>query len=76
MLSKLQHCFRKGHSTTSASSKFIDDIALGLDRGQCIVAVFLDIKNAFDTIDHKILIGKLKHAGVGNITLKLIGNYL
>ena len=75
-LSKLQDDFRKGHSTTSATSKFIDDIALGLDRGFHTLAVFLDIKKAFDTIDHNILIRKLKHAGDGENTVLLLQNYL
>ena len=75
-MSKPQHSFRKGHSTTSATSQFVDDIALGLDKGHFTLAVLLDIKRAFDTIDHKILIRKLRHAGVGNRCLSLIKNYL
>ena len=75
-LSTNQHGFRKCFSTTSAASKFVDDIALGLDKGQYTLAVFLDIKKAFDTIDHDIIIKKLKHAGLGAGTLALIKNYL
>ena len=75
-LSQYQHGFRKGYSTTSATSKFVDEIALGLDKGHCTLAVFLDIKKAFDTIDHKILIEKLRHIGTGDSTLNLIVNYL
>ena len=60
----MQHGFRKKHSTTSATSKFVDDIALSLDKGKYTIAVFLDIKKAFDTIDHNILLNKLKHSGV------------
>ena len=75
-LSQHQHGFRKGYSTTSATAKFIDDIALGLDKGKYTTAVFLDIKKAFDTIDHKIIIKKLEHAGVGRKTLPLLANYL
>ena len=72
ILSKLQ----QGHSTTCANSKFVDDIALSLDKGQHTIAAFLDIKKAFETIDHKILLEKLKHAGVGPQTLKLLHNYV
>ena len=76
LLPKNQHGFRKGFSTTSAASTFIDDIVLGLDKGHFTLAVFLDIKKAFDTIYHKIIIQKLEYAGVGARTLSLIANYL
>ena len=59
-----------------ATSKFVDDIALGLDKGQHTLAIFLDIKKAFDTIDHTIQLGKMKHAGIGEGTLRLVGNCL
>ena len=49
---------------------------MGLDKGNYTVAVFLDIKKAFDTIDHNIIIQKLKHAGMGARILALITNYL
>ena len=73
---KHQHGFRKDHSTTSATTKFVDNIMLNLDKGHSTVAVFLDIKKAFDTIDHNILIKKLKNSGVGNNTTILLTNYL
>ena len=75
-LSPNQHGFRKEHSTSSASSRFIDDIALGLDKGKFTLAVFLDIKKAFDTIDHVILIQKLRHAGCGERLISLLTDYL
>ena len=44
LLAPQQHVFRKNHSTQSASAKFMDDIMLHIDRGDRMVAVFLDIK--------------------------------
>ena len=75
-LSPYQHGFRKGYSKNSASSKFIDNIAMGLDIGKYSLAVFLDIKKAFDTIDHEVLIRKLQHVGCGDRTVVLLTNYL
>ena len=75
-LSACQHGFRKEHSTTSAASRFIDDLVLSLDKGQYTMAIFLDIKKAFDTIDHKIIIRKMRHAGIARKTLMLLSNYL
>ena len=74
--SQYQPGFKKNHSTTSAAAKFVDDIILGLDQGGFTLAVFLDIKKAFHTIDHKIIIKKMEHAGIGLGALSLIKNHL
>ena len=60
-----QHGFRKNHSTLSACAKFLNDIMMGLDAGEWTLAVFLDIKKAFDTINHKILLNKSKQFSIG-----------
>ena len=71
-----QHGFRKSHSTQSASAKCVDDIMLGLDRGEGMMAVFLDIKKAFDTINHQILLRKLEKMSIGPNTISLLKDYL
>ena len=60
----------------SSTSKCVDDIALGLEKGHYPLAIFLDIKKVYDTIDHKIIIDKRRHAGVGVKMLTVIRNYL
>ena len=75
-LTTKQHGFRRAHSNTSATTKFIDDILLDLDKGYYTVAVFLDIKKDFDTINHNILVKKLKLSGVSDSTAQIFSNYL
>ena len=54
----------------------IEKISETLDRGDCVIGVFLDFSKAFDTVDHKILLQKLEIYGIKNISLKWFESYL
>ena len=47
-----------------------------MDSGPINGVLLLDLKKAFDTIDHQILIEKLELYGVKNSVLKLFSSYL
>ena len=47
-----------------------------MDKGLLDGVVFLDLKKAFDTVDHDILIKKLKFDGIKNNTLRWFISYL
>ena len=51
-----QYGFRKNHSTSMAISELVEEMTPGMDNSQSSIAVFIDLKKAFDTVDHNILL--------------------
>ena len=43
---------------------FTDNIIRYLDEGNYCISVFIDLKKAFDTVDHEILLHKLERYGI------------
>ena len=68
--------FRKGKSTIDTVAKFTDDILLDLNKRGYTIAAFIDLKKAFDTVNHEILVQKLPHYGLTKDTTQWIECYL
>lgn len=71
-----QYGFRQGLSTLSASRDLVDDIYGSLDKKELVGALFIDLKKAFDTIDHQLLIAKLDTYGIRGVAKSVIRSYL
>ena len=64
ILLEAQNGFRPLHSNVSALLKITDQWHQNIDERLLNVAVFLDLKKAFDTVDNKILLSKFSWCGV------------
>ena len=71
-----QFGFLQKHSTISALIDLVDAIRDVIDNGEYALGIFIDLKKAFDTVDHSILLGKLDHYGIRGHTNTFINSYL
>lgn len=76
ILCEQQYGFRADRSTSFAIIEFIEKVINAIDRKQYAVGIFLDLKKAFDTVDHKLLIKKLQRYGIRGIAQTWISSYL
>ena len=71
-----QYGFRSLHSTAMALGKMSNQWSVNMDNGNLSAVVFLDIRTAFDTVDHTILLQKLNCYGIQGDPVKLLESYL
>lgn len=70
-----QYGFREEHSTELASLELIDRLLVELDNGETPLSIFMDLSKAFDTLNHDILLYKLKYYGIVGPALELFKSY-
>jgi len=73
-LYKYQFGFRKNHSTSLALISVMDEIYHQIDNGNIIAGIYFDLQKAFDTVDHGILLAKMRNYGVRGIVLNWFRN--
>ena len=72
----LQSGFRRSYSTDTCLIHLTDKIKYETDKGNFTGLVLLDLQKAFDTVNHKILLGKLGAIGLSENCVKWFKAYL
>ena len=76
ILFKSRYSFRENHSTQHAIIGIVNVIQNNMDQNLFSRGIFLDLKKAFDTVDHLILLQKLNHYGIRGIINAWFASYL
>ena len=76
---KISECvtgFRKLHGTQHSLIVMLEKWKKALDKEENMSAIFMDLSNAFDTINHDLPLAKLKPYGFSRQALRLMCNCL
>ena len=71
-----QFGFRKNNSTVHALLQITEQIKETIEKGKVGCGIFIDLRKAFDTVNHNILLSKLVHYGIRDNLLKWFESYL
>ena len=76
LLHDLQGAYRHGRSSEHILLYTVDTIIQALDNGDSVCAAFLDLRKAFDSLDHCLLLERLFDLGVSGVELTWFTDYL
>ena len=76
LISVNQFGFRANRSTADAALEFVNETVDAVDNKGYSIAVFLDLKKAFDTVNHTILLNKMERMGFRGMVLEWFRSYL
>ena len=76
LISKFQNGFRKNHSPKRTIFKYTTDLLLNNNDHETSIAIYINFRKAFDTVNHNKLINKISKYGIAPKFAKLLKSYL
>jgi len=76
IISEKQFGFRRGHSTVHPMILLDNYVVEAFNRKQHVIAIFCDLRKAFDTVHHGKLLKKLRKIGVTGLAFEWFKSYL
>ena len=76
LLNEGQGGFRKGQSTVNTVAEFTEVILLASNKNNFTISTFVDLTKAFDTVNHTILLNKVKYLGLHPKSIAWLKDYL
>ena len=76
ILNNHQYGFRKKHSTFMAILALANKIFDSFEKNELTIGIFIDLKKAFDTVNHSILLDKLNFYGIRGTPFNWMHSYL
>lgn len=73
---RFQSGFCREHSTTTSLLHLSDSVLRSFDEGCVSAIVTLDFTKAFDTVNHDLLLAKLKWCGLSSFAISLLRSFL
>ena len=76
ILSDFQHGFRRNYSTSTNLVEFTNDLANIANQSKAISIIYTDLRKAFDSVPHDLLILKLRRYGITGRTERWLKSFL
>jgi retron-type reverse transcriptase len=76
ILNDSQYGFIKGRSTISAIGDFVTKVLNALDNRERVMGIFYDFSKAFDTVNHRTLLEKLRQMGISGLANDWIASFI
>ena len=73
---RFQSGFQKNYSTNTCVRHLTDKITVRFEKGLFTGMILIDLQKAFDTIDHQILMKKMKYLGFSKNVFPWFKSYL